>query len=229
MVTRNSGTAMLTSTDGFSVGTTNDTDGRSGPRSPTPRAAMPTTAASRAPGTAHCRRYRRSTAHVRITGPASMGRSTTARTGAVQRLRMTPASIAPAIGRGMAAIARDSHGDRPARTIRAAHTANAPTAAGKPPGTGPVAASRAAPGVDHAMLIGMRYRSPSPIATTPIPTQSASSPDAAWAGVAPTARRPASTTVNELAYPTTALTSPDTIAWVRMPSPWKPFRKRNGP
>ncbi|GAA3224595.1 hypothetical protein GCM10010468_51750 [Actinocorallia longicatena] len=68
--------------------------------------------------------------------------------------------------------------------------------------------SSAAPGVDHAVEIGIRYRSPSAIAATPIVTDSTSSPDAASRSLAPTARSPASTTANELANPTTASTTP---------------------
>jgi hypothetical protein len=62
--------------------------------------------------------------------------------------------------------------------------------------------------VDQAIEIGIRCRSPSQIADRPIVTHSASRPDEAWVGLAPTARSPASTTVNELAKPTTAVTTP---------------------
>ncbi|GAA2847125.1 hypothetical protein GCM10020220_040820 [Nonomuraea rubra] len=202
MVTRNSGMAMLTTADRLSAGAVSSTAGRSAAPDrppPFPCTAMATTATASAQGTAHRRWYRCSTAQVSTTGTASIGTSTTARTGAVHRLRMTPASMAAAIGRGMAAIARAGQGDRPASTSNPAQTMNAPTAAGNPPGTGPVAISSAAPGVDQAMLIGMRYRSPRKIAAAPTPQHRASSPDAACPGVAPTARSPASTTVNELA------------------------------
>lgn len=40
--------------------------------------------------------------------------------------------------------------------MRPADTRNAPTAAAHPPGTAADAASTAAPGVDHADVIGMR-------------------------------------------------------------------------
>jgi len=56
----------------------------------------------------------------------------------------------------MASIARASQGSSPARTMRTPQTRNAPTAAGNPPGRVPVATSSAAPGVDQAMLIGIR-------------------------------------------------------------------------
>jgi hypothetical protein len=56
----------------------------------------------------------------------------------------------------MAAIARVSHGTRPVTTVNAAQTRKAPTAVRKPPAIGPAPASRAAPGVDHAMAMGIR-------------------------------------------------------------------------
>ena len=114
MVTRNSGTAMLTSAGRLNVGIVNTAVGATEtPVRWTPRTRIAATAATSAPGTAHCRAKRVSRAQVSTTGTASDGTSTTARTGAVHRLRMTPASMAPAMGRGIAAIARASHGDRP--------------------------------------------------------------------------------------------------------------------
>ena len=95
--------------------------------------------------------------------------------------------------------------------MSAATTRNAPTAAGQPPSTSPVAARSAAPGVDHAAVIGIRYRHASTTHASPIVTQSARSPLAACAGVAPTARRPVSTTTKELVNPTSAVTIPAVI------------------
>ena len=49
-------------------------------------------------------------------------------------------------------------------------------AAGKPPGAAPVAASSAAPGVDHAAAIGIRYFALRPIPAAPMAIDSAISP-----------------------------------------------------
>jgi len=114
------------------------------------------------------------------------------------------------IGAGIAAMSRPSGRTSPASTINPPHSRNAPTAAANPPGCGPAAMSSAAPGVDHAMLTGIRVRSPRTTATTPAATHTASSPDAACRSSAPTARRPASTTGNAPPKPTSAVTTPAT-------------------
>ena len=76
----------------------------------------------------------------------------------------------------------------------------------------PLAATiSAAPGVDHAIEIGIRYRRLSPIARSPWTTQSTSSPDAASSGVAPTACSPAMSRANELAKPVSDATMPAEI------------------
>lgn len=58
------------------------------------------------------------------------------------------------------------------------------------------------------MLIGIFARQDSRIASSPWPMQTASRPDAAWAGVAPAAAKPCSTTVKALAKPTMAASTP---------------------
>src|SRR5581483_3227172 len=92
------------------------------------------------------------------TGSARIGTAAIALKGARQNSSSTPASIALAIGAGIASTARPSGFHRPAITTSAPATRNAPTAAENPPATGPVAASNAAPGVDQAIAIGIRYR-----------------------------------------------------------------------
>ena len=87
-------------------------------------------------------------------------------------------------------------------------TRNAPTAAGQPPWTTPVLASSAAPGVDQASVSGIRWRRTSHSMPSAWVAQTASSPEAASAGEAPTARRPASTTAKELVNPTSAVRIP---------------------
>ena len=77
----------------------------------------------------------------------------------------------------------------------------APMAVAYEPVVPSAAMSSAAPGVDHAKDSGMRNRHDSAIASTACPRHSASSPEAASAGVAPTAMRPAMTSANELAKP----------------------------
>src|SRR3546814_1818041 len=74
---------------------------------------------------------------------------------------------------------------------------NAPTAAPNPPcGTAAVASS-AAPGVDHAIVIGTLSRHEKNTVPRPIVRQRARRPEAAWFGEAPTAASPVSTTANE--------------------------------
>lgn len=109
---------------------------------------------------------------------------------------------------GMAATSRPSGVTSPATTISTPQSRNAPTAAANPPGCGPAATSSAAPGVDHAMLTGIRLRTPRNAATTPHATHTTSRPDAACPASAPTARSPVSTTANAPANPTTAATMP---------------------
>ena len=119
-----------------------------------------------------------------------------------------PASMALASEAGMAATARPNGLMSPAATMRTPTTRKAPTAAGKPPLTAPVAASSAAPGVDHAEEIGMRNHRLSTTPASPMAIASAIRPEAACASFAPAASRPRSTTAKELAKPTKAVTRP---------------------
>src|SRR5882757_6781140 len=151
---------------------------------------------------------RATTAEATTMARPSAGSSATARTGARQSPSSTPASIALASGGGMAATARPSGFHSPATTISAPVTMKAPTAAGKPPGTAPVVANSAAPGVDQAMLIGILVLRLSAMAQTPIEIDSAISPDAASAWLAPTPRSPAMITAKEEAKPTNAASTP---------------------
>ena len=77
--------------------------------------------------------------------------------------------------------------------------------------------SSAAPGVDQAMLTGIRVRSPSTTATAPDARQTASSPDAACRSSAPTARSPARTTGNAPPKPTSAVTTPASTGRITLP------------
>ena len=99
--------------------------------------------------------------------------------------------------------------------MSAAQTKKPPTTAGHPPSTAPVAASRATPGVDHATVMGMRKRPASTMHPMPTTIEIASSPLAAWAGEAPTVRRPVSTTAKVLVKPTRAVTTPATSGRAR--------------
>ena len=106
--------------------------------------------------------------------------------------------MALASGAGMAATSRPIGFHRPATTTSTPTRAKAPSAAANPPSIGPVVASSAAPGVDQAMLIGMRETRLSRMAVTLIVTPSASRPEAACSVVAPMATRPSTMTVTEL-------------------------------
>jgi hypothetical protein len=125
-----------------------------------------------------------------------------------------PASIAWAMGAGIAAMRRPSRGHRPVAMMSAATMRNPPTAAGQPPRTMPVLASSAAPGVDQAAMIGIRCRSDSQMVMTPATRLRASRPEAAWAGEAPTPRSPATMTANELVTPTRAARIPAVTGWL---------------
>ena len=96
----------------------------------------------------------------------AVGTSTSARTGAVHSGSSTPASIAPATGRGWRRPPGRAAGTARRRRSAGRRRRNAPTATGQPPGGGPVATSSAAPGVDQATLIGIRCRSPSQAAAS---------------------------------------------------------------
>lgn len=163
-----------------------------------------------AAGTAQRGATRSRTSHTATTGSTSQGFETAARTGARQSVRSTPASIACATGVGMRAISRPIPGQTAVTVMSRPVTRNAPTAAGQPPTRPPVPTSSAAPGVDQAKVIGIRVRAETSTVARPMVTNSASSPDPAWVGVAPTARSPDSTTANELVEPTRAVTSPAT-------------------
>ena len=146
-----------------------------------------------------------------MTGSAKPGSTATAVTGARHKCSSTPASIAFASGAGIAATARPNGRHDPASTINTPLTKNAPTAAPNPPAGAAEDASKAAPGVDHAMLIGSRRHRLNPIAHVPIATDSAINPEAACDGVAPIAVSPFNTTENDDANPTNAASTPARI------------------
>src|SRR5580698_2915828 len=137
-------------------------------------------------------------------GAARRGASAIALIGARQSENKTPASMALASGEGIAAIARPNGRIRPAATISAPQMRKAPTAEGKPPLTAPVVANKAAPGVDQATEIGMRDHRLNTMPASPIAMESAISPEAASASLAPTAVSPFRMTAKELAKPTKA-------------------------
>ncbi len=179
-----------------------------GPDSTTATAVTTTAAATAQRGA-----NRVSTSHTTIGGRASSGSCTAASTGARQIGNRMPASIALAIGRGIRVMVRASQGHSPVASSSTPQSRNAPTAAWKSPVVLWAATSRAAPGVDQANDNGSRYRRLSPMASTPWKTQSTSSPDAASASVAPTARRPAISRAKELANPVIDPTMPAVIGW----------------
>ena len=108
----------------------------------------------------------------------------------------------------MAATARPKGRQRPAMTISAPVTRNAPTATANPPSGALLVASSAAPGVDHAMDIGIRDFRLSQAAHRPMLIDKAMRPEAACPGVAPIAVRPRMMTAKEEAKPTKAASRP---------------------
>ena len=74
----------------------------------------------------------------------------------------------------------------------------APTTAGKPPATAPVAPSSARPGVDHATEIGMREIRLSRMAAKPLVSPTKRRAEMICASVAPTAASPLMRIATEL-------------------------------
>ena len=87
---------------------------------------------------------------------ASQGRCWNVVTGTRHSSSSTPASRAFASGRGTASTSRRRGSKSPVQTISTPHSAKAVTAAPNPPCGTPVVTSSAAPGVDQAMLMGIR-------------------------------------------------------------------------
>ncbi len=116
--------------------------------------------------------------------------------------------MAWATGTGMRPTSAPNRGHAAVTSTSTPTSTNAPTAAGHPPTTAPVLTSSAAPGVDQARVSGMRWRHESTTIPIPCARHRAASPEPACAGVAPTARSPATTTANELENPTSAVTTP---------------------
>lgn len=200
MVTMYSGSARLSSPAPVNAGVVQAMWGASGPSTPPWWAtSTPTTArvTANAAGTAHLGANRNPSAHVSRIGATDHGCEAKPRTGVRQSSSTTPASIAWAIGAGIDAMRAPSRGHAPVITISTPTIRNAPTAAGQPPWTMPVLASRAAPGVDQASVIGIRWRRVSQKIPTACVAHTASRPEEASTGDAPTPRRPASTTAKE--------------------------------
>ena len=147
IVTMNSGSAMLTMRGGLEDGgdELQRRQGADADRSPGPSMVTAMIAATMAPGAAHGRDTRVSTAHTSTTGTASHGISTTARTGPTQIGSSTPASIALASAGGIEAIARPSAPHSPLSTMSAPQTRTADRG-GEPAAGAPVDTSSAAPG-----------------------------------------------------------------------------------
>ena len=77
---------------------------------------------------------------------------------------------------GIIPISRPSGRQSPASASSAPQTANAPTAAGQPPSMAPADASSAAPGVDHAIVAGIRVPAASQTVSTPMPIETRQQP-----------------------------------------------------
>src|SRR5690606_34518167 len=101
----------------------------------------------------------------------------------------------------------------PHSTMSAPHTMNAPTDAAKCASSLAAATRSAAPGVDHAVEIGIRYRHARKMQLSPVVTHAMSRPEEACASVAPTAWRPAMTRAKEVAKPAIDATIPAETDW----------------
>lgn len=146
-------------------------------------------------------------------GSARSGERTEASTGERQIGNRMPASIAAAIGVGIPVTARVRAGHRPVSSVSTPATTKAPTAAAKCSVVECAAIRSAAPGDDQAKESGVRKRSDRMTASSPCVMHRASNPEAASAGEAPTAVRPAMTRAKVLAKPVTAPTMPATMGW----------------
>ena len=175
---------------------------------------MMTPATITAAGTAASLCQRAAIAQAAMMASAAMGASATARTGAKHKPNKIPASMALASDAGIAATARPSGFHKPAKINSNAQMMKAPTASAKPPAGMMDAAISAAPGVDQAQLIGIRFQSDSKTPQSPMAMETAISPDAAWDGLAPIATKPCSTTAKEEAKPTTPANSPADMACI---------------
>ena len=214
MVTMNSGSAIPVIAATEKPGSTSSGCGIHPAEGSGALAAITPTATATAAGTASSRLIRATTAQASTMASPATGCSAPARTGARHSTNRMPASMAFASGAGIAATARPSGFHSPAAVSSTPQTRKAPTASAKPPAGAAVAASSAAPGVDQATLTGRRSRSDSRMPASPIATDSAISPEAACAGLAPTATSPCSTTAKEDAKPTNPASSPAETACI---------------
>jgi hypothetical protein len=87
-------------------------------------------------------------------------------------LNRIPASIAPASDSGTRFMMRSNQPLKPLTVIRTAEKIKAPIASSRPTPCSEVASS-AAPGVDQAVMIGIRCRQERPIVVRPMPMPSA--------------------------------------------------------
>src|SRR6476661_9164489 len=213
MVTTNSGTAIPAMACTLNVGMVHaragtKAAGATGVPADASDTPMTPNATSRAAGTAHRGANFIISSQHRITGATKRGTEPRALNGARQSWSRTPASMAWARDVGMRAISLPSAGTRPVRASSSPAPTKPPTAAGHPPSGTADAASSAAPGVDQARVTGTRERQARNNTPSPTVRVTASRPDAAWAGLAPTAVRPARTTANDEVNPTSAVTIP---------------------
>ena len=111
---------------------------------------------------------------------------------------------------------------KPTNAVDIATSTNAPIASDS--GTPALLAiSIAAPGVDHAVTIGIRQRSDRPMQVTPMPMPNAHSQDAVSASDAPSVCAAWNTITAELVNPTSTVTKPaatDDGAMSRSHEPW---------
>ncbi len=163
--------------------------------------AMPTPSAAMTPRKGLTSRASRKTASSGRTRPGETRASSKT---ATTKRKITPASMAAAIGIGIFSISAPSGRKAAVSIISAAASRKAPMAAAM---SSPLlAAMRAAPGVDQAQMIGRRWRQESQRLATPLARARPAIQETVWAGVAPSACAAASTTATEAAKPTKTAT-----------------------
>ncbi len=213
IVTRNSGSPRPIAAARLNSGITNC--GRAQPHC-TPASAMrPENAAiamptSSTPGTAKRGQKRRPSTKTSAIVATSAASPRAASAASRPKRVSTPASSAAAIATGTRSISRSNSPDAPAIVISTAETMNAPVATGNVMPC--VAASSAAPGVDHAVSTGWRYQSDRPMLVRPVPTPSAHIHEVVCSGVAPRPCAAWNTMATELVKPTSTAMKPATTA-----------------
>lgn len=228
-VARASGTAMPTTeatekSGAVSTGRASSTRSRCTSRREV--AAAATTPAPRASSTAYRASHRLPSRYATRTAPAIQGPVRRAVKTPVPKLKRMPASMAETTAAGTCRISRPNTPVNPTSVITAPATTNAPTASAYAYAPRLVTSS-AAPGVDHAVMTGVRVHRLSPMHVSPLPMETAHTHELVCAPSSRPAEAAASTMTSGPEYDTTTATRPARTA-DRDRSPRSPRRPGGG-